>query len=163
MKSEYKFESYKIDSLELKTANTLEMLGFNGNIPTEQWETNITMRRPLYFKKEAAYISGFDINLKVLGKNQKTQEAFDLVGLKAGISGLFKIDGDRPLEENEKNMVLIHFPALLFPYLRSALTGLIANSGLGTFIFPLINVHELIKDAAGNLDIEVVGNDEAQE
>jgi|GEM_PF-1725281 len=163
MISEFKFESYKIDSLNLETQRTLGALGFIGNIPTNSWKINIALRTPSFFKNESAYVCGMDINWTGMGNDKSGQPTIELVLLKAGISGLFKIEGNRPLEENEKNMVLIHFPALLFPYLRSALTGLIANSGLGTFIFPLINVHELIKDAAGSIEIEVVENDNEQE
>jgi preprotein translocase subunit SecB len=43
---------------------------------------------------------------------------------------------------------------LLFSYLRSAITSIMAHAGLGSFIFPLINVHELAKKA--NLTIEEI-------
>ncbi len=156
MKSEFKFESYKIDTLKLNTAKTVELLNFNGNIPTEKWKIDIRIRTPQYLKSKSSYISGLNIVLNVLGDSEDEKESNTLINIEAGISGLFKVKNDRFLEGSEKNIVLIHFPALLFPYLRSALTGLIANAGLGTFIFPLINIPGLIKESMKDIEIQVI-------
>jgi len=156
MKSEFKFESYKIDTLNLSTAKTVDLLNFKGNIPTEKWNIDIRIRNPLYIKSRSSYISGLNIKLNVLEDIEGDKEPITLINVEAGISGLFKVANDRFIEDDEKNIVLIHFPALLLPYLRSALTGLIANAGIGTFIFPLINIPGLIKDAMKDIEIQIV-------
>ncbi|MDM8517761.1 protein-export chaperone SecB, partial [Desulfobacterales bacterium HSG16] len=114
------------------------------------------IRNPQYIKSRASYISGLNLELDVFSDNANEKEAHSLINVKAGISGLFKVKNDRFLEENEKKIVLIQFPALLLPYLRSAITGLIANAGLGTFIFPLINLRGLIKDVMENTEIQTI-------
>ncbi|MBF0232088.1 MAG: protein-export chaperone SecB, partial [Desulfamplus sp.] len=149
-----KFEAFKIDSLELKTSPILDFLSYNGNIPNDKWTLEVQVRQPLYFVKESAYVSGLDIILTVFEKPTEDDQPVDLIKIKAGIAGLFKVENNRFLEDNEKKIVLIHFPALLFPYLRSAITGLVASGGLGTFIFPLINIHSLIEDKINNVDIQ---------
>ncbi len=156
MKSEFKFEAYKIDTLNLVMGKTLNLLSFKGSIPTEKWKINIGVRNPQYIKSKAAYISGLNIELDVFENSANQQEAHSLINIKAGISGLFKVKDDRFLEEKEKKIILIHFPALLLPYLRSAITGLIANAGLGTFIFPLINLRDIIKPFMKNVEIQII-------
>lgn len=156
-KSEFKFEAYKIDTLTLTLEKSVELLSFNGHIPTDKWSMNIGVRDPIYIKSKAAYISGLNIALDVLGDNDNEDEnPPSLISIKAGISGLFKVKDDRFLEEHEKDIVRIQFPSLLLPYLRSSITGLIANAGLGTFIFPLINIRDAIKSSMKAVEIQVI-------
>jgi preprotein translocase subunit SecB len=49
---------------------------------------------------------------------------------------------DKKLEEN---MVHVNIPAILLPYLRSAITTILSQAGFGTIVLPLINVHEVTR------------------
>jgi preprotein translocase subunit SecB len=47
--------------------------------------------------------------------------------------------------QREKNMVQINIPAILLPYLRSAITTILSQAGFGTIVLPLINIYEIAK------------------
>jgi preprotein translocase subunit SecB len=56
----------------------------------------------------------------------------------------------------EEDMGKYQIPAILFPYHRAVVTGFFASAGLGSFIFPLIDVREMGKRIGGELEIQVV-------
>ena len=72
----------------------------------------------------------------------------DIVKLEIGIAGIFSAEEGKFEKDTEENLVKIQIPMILFPYLRSAVTSIFAHGGLGSFLFPSINVQELAKNAS---------------
>ena len=68
--------------------------------------------------------------------------------------GIFKVAGEKLTEEAEKNLVRLQIPALLFPFLRSAVSSLFINAGFLGVVIPLINVHELASQAGDKIQIQ---------
>lgn len=75
---------------------------------------------------------------------------------RAGISGFFKIIDGKLTEEAEKNLVRFQIPAILFPFLRSAVSSLLINAGFLAVVIPLINVHEMASQAGDKILIQEV-------
>ncbi|MBI5238132.1 MAG: protein-export chaperone SecB [Deltaproteobacteria bacterium] len=71
----------------------------------------------------------------------------NLVKLSIGIAGVFTAEEGRFEKTTEETLIKIQIPTLLFPYIRSAITSILAHAGLGSVLFPLINIHELAKNA----------------
>lgn len=70
------------------------------------------------------------------------------------MSGYFKV-AEGPLDpELEKNLVRIQIPAILFPFVRSAISSLTINAGFPGVILPLINVQEIAKEAGDKIQIQ---------
>ncbi|QVW35925.1 protein-export chaperone SecB [Geobacter sulfurreducens] len=161
--STFKFESYKVDKLQLTAKPDLSLLGYTGNIPAQEWTLDLSIRNPLYFKSEKAYVGGMDMSLSLIvdgpeskSDSQNGVELDQLLKLEAGIAGIFKIDGDRFEEKLEQVLVKVQIPALLLPYLRGTITSLLANAGFGTVILPLINIHALAENLTKDMKIQVV-------
>ncbi len=73
---------------------------------------------------------------------------------RAGISGYFKVVGESLAVDTEKNLVRIQIPAVLFPFLRSAISALTINAGFPGVIIPLTNVQEIAKQAGEKIQIQ---------
>jgi preprotein translocase subunit SecB len=164
VKSAFKFESYKIDSLHLESKKDLRLLAVNEAIPSEDWNIDLRLRRPLFFEAENLYIGGVEARIFTLtseGKREQ-EEQEDIspeniaVSLEAGIAGMFRVlDGefDKKIEET---LVKIQIPAILLPYLRATMTSLLANSGYGSVMFPLFNIHTIAGKTLQDTTVEVI-------
>ena len=61
------------------------------------------------------------------------------------VVGLFSIDAEDKVQKNR--LVSKNTVAILFPYLRSQITLVTAQSGLPPIVLPLLNIAEMFKDA----------------
>jgi preprotein translocase subunit SecB len=162
--SAFKFESYKIDSLELKCQKNLELLSFRGFIPEEEWRFSISLLNPVFFKEKSVYVGGVQLSLAVLSEEGKAKvEKGDepsledmVISIKSEITGLFSAQEGRFEPSIEETLVKVQIPALLLPYLRAAVGGLLANAGFGSVVFPLINIHDLAITAFKDVEIKIV-------
>lgn len=91
-----------------------------------------------------------DINVKSAFKNEnkntylifiqlKVQDVIQSLNIECEAVGVFLTD--KPIDEDfkESPFVRVNSPAILFPYLRSYITTITANSGLSPIILPSIN------------------------
>jgi hypothetical protein len=165
IKSEFRFEGYKIDTINFETIPEVSFLEISNALNPKGWKFEIAIRPPLFLKNEKKYVGGLDMSIKypipeatlkdgweekfVSDETQKAPPvAFtDFVKLEIGIAGIFSAEEGKFPQKTEENLVKIQIPMLLFSYLRSAVTSIMAQAGLGSFIFPLINVHEVAKKA----------------
>ena len=154
IESYFRFEGYKIDRIFYETIPHVDFLGVKANLPSERWKTQIGIRQPAFFKSTKQYVGGLDITLNYpnpeiqkTGVATETGQLQDIVKLSIGISGVFTVEEGRFEKAIEESLVKIQIPALLFPYLRSAITSILAHAGLGSVLFPLINIQELAKNA----------------
>lgn len=147
--SSFKFISYKVDDFKFEMIKHISLLSFSGNTKDDDWEINLGIKQPTYFKKTNSYIGGINCKISLLSDNKP------VVNLDTSISGLFQADSELS-KEIEESLVKYQIPTILFPYLRSTITTFIANSGFGSFVFPLINVVELSKKTLKDIQINIV-------
>ncbi|MCD6527017.1 MAG: protein-export chaperone SecB [Desulfuromonas sp.] len=160
--SSFQLQSYKIDNFRLDSVPNLQMLVSGSPFDDVEWQIQFKLRDPAFFTNDKAYVGGLDLRIRAIncaeeGSEVETTEPVEsdepLVSIQAGISGLFRVggDGDRFDEESEQRLAKLQIPALLFPYLRAAVTSMLANAGFGSVMLPLINLHA----AASKEDIEI--------
>ena len=158
IESDFQFKAYKIDRVEYKILQNIDLLEFTGVIDPNLWEYKIGIRKPLYFEKKKLYVGGIDLNLSLFPKESASEEITNhkpIIYLRAGIVGAFAVNENRFEENVEKQLVRTQIPAILFPYLRAFLSSFLANSGLGSVNFPLINVNKLAQERLASLEVEV--------
>ena len=140
--SSFKFQSFKVDEFRFSMEKQLGLLAFQGCYTQEDWEAEISIRKPTFYEANNFYLSGVKFKLSLVPG--KTPETKPLAILEGSISGLFSTE-NRFKPEDEEALVQYQMPAILFPYLRSAVTSFLANAGFGSFIFPLINMQEIAR------------------
>ena len=149
----FQFVSYKIDLFQFAARQDLHFLGLDA-LDSEKVEMKISFRSPIFDISNAIYMGGIEARLTYPFEKEKEESLFDL---QAGIEGIFQVADKSQMEPNlEEDLVKYQIPAILFPYLRSAVTGFFAAAGLGSFIFPLINVREMGKRIGDSLEIKFV-------
>ena len=146
------FLSYKIDNVTLETKTTLGVLTKEFS-SKDNWKCSVAFRKPMYLEQENIYIGGMNARFTCGEK-----DSLD-VKIEAGISGAFRLEAGILPQETEEKLVKYQLPALLFPYLRATITSLAANAGLGSIIFPVINIHELAKEHLKDLTLEKIKNE----
>jgi len=144
----FQFKTYKIDRIQYSMPQTTKALVQNA---VNQLELQISLRQPVFDKKDTFYVGGLDI--QVMSKTEEKEEhpVFDL---KMGIAGIFVVE-DRLEELLEENLVKNQIPAILLPYLRAAATTILSCAGIGSIVLPLINIYELAKKA--EIQIKEIG------
>ncbi|GHU70887.1 hypothetical protein FACS189450_06020 [Spirochaetia bacterium] len=137
----FQFVSYKIDKTILKAAPNINTLMLPVFPSTAQIEISFGIRKvgKYFFSEKIHYIGGVDVTLKIFDKDKHL-----FLNGEFGIAGLFQSSG-KIEEQQEKNIALYNIPAILLPYLRSAITTVISQSGFGTFVLPLFNIYEIAK------------------
>ncbi len=156
--SNFCFEGYKVDGISFQSSPNLGLLGFMGGLPSDAWSMNVRFRNPLFFEEEGVYVGGMDLLLTGFAKNagDEDEKTVELAKMEVGIAGMFSVaEGGRFEKKMEDVLVKIQIPALLLPYLRSTVTGVLANAGFGSVILPLINIHEMAKQSMQDIEVEV--------
>jgi len=152
MKSAFRFMSYKVDSLELKIRNSLGML--QKVYFDEKWGIEFGLRIPQYWTNAKVYIAGLECKM-TYPPLEGDPDGGNAVEISGGAMGMFEVEEGRFAPEVEKDIVTKHLPTLVMPYLRSTLTSVLANSGIGIHVFPLVNLHEVAAETLKNQDIIV--------
>lgn len=120
----------------------LGVLEYTGSFNQDNWDLSVSIRQPSYMSSKKVYISG--VGCKLLLKFKDGDEEKVLAKLDATISGVFSTESKFP-PETEQSLVMYNMPAILFPYLRGAITAYLGNAGFGSIILPLINMQEVAK------------------
>lgn len=140
----FQFLSYKIDDLQLEMSKTIGALLFNAPLGQDQVTLQLRFRNPLLAKKDRLYVGGMEGLLNIYNSSEHSENN-KVANIRIGIAGVFKVVGDDLAPELEEKLVKIQIPAILFPYLRSALSTITTSAGIAGVVLPLINVHELAK------------------
>lgn len=161
VKSSFQFKAYKVDKISFISKPDINVLIRMNNIPAEEMKLAFAIRQPIFFNSEKIYVGGFDLLFQVVAPNEEKEPVAEseediLVKLELGIAGVFKVEDDRLSQELEEKLVKIHIPAILMPYARSAMTSLLANSGFGGVLFPLVNIHEIAKEQMKDSVVKVI-------
>ena len=150
--SKFQFINYKIDRVSYEITHNVSLLHNFGTIDNENFELSFRIRVPNRIKKEKIFITGLDVKFLQNSKQAKCEDDFIFRG-EMGIVGIFKVvDGELSEDVSEK-LAKIQGPALLLPYLRAALTSMFTNNGIGSFIFPLINIYKMAEDTMSDVKI----------
>jgi preprotein translocase subunit SecB len=136
----FQFITYKIDTINFQIAKNTGTLLMNSLTVPSQLDFEVGFRQvgKYLLNNTIHHIGGLNTKIKILNSS-KTQ----ILDGDFGISGLFRpINMDNELEER---IVRYNIPAILMPYLRSAITTIVSQAGFGTVVLPLINVYEIAK------------------
>lgn len=151
IKSEFQFESYKIDSFKFSSAQLVSLLEFQGEIKSHDWKIDYIFRNPLYIESIKKYIGGLDIRLRLFplkegecaSSDEEAQEP--LVELEAGIAGVFSATKGEFTDEQIDILVKIQIPSILMPYLRSSISNFMCSGGWPHSPLPLVNITEMAR------------------
>jgi preprotein translocase subunit SecB len=153
IESSFQFLSYKVDTFHLSVTRDVRSLAYNGVIEPGQMQLSLGLRNPLHIGADNSYVGGLDVQFSLFFSRDFSESNKLAVG-SAGVSGLFRVAGDKLPAEAEKNLVKLQIPALLFPFLRAAVSSLLINAGLPGVVIPLVNVHELASQAGDKIQIQ---------
>lgn len=145
--SSFQMLSYKIDKINLSMQNSLKNIQ-NRNFSDEEWSFGVKIRQPIYESINKVYIGGLDVIL-FYGNKENPK-----ITLKSGIEGLFKVVGDDFTSEIENRVAKVQIPAILAPYLRSAITNILASAGFGSVMLPLLNMNAIAEDQLKEINIQ---------
>lgn len=161
--SQFHFLGFKIDSMSLWVKPTLGLLQYAGVIDPANLTIRVAFKKPLYFRTAKRYVGGMVLYIRALEKataeagatEGPATENPEVLKLDLMITGLFGVD-DRMDKELEQKLVKIQIPAILFPYLRSAVSSVLACSGFAAPVLPLVNIQALAGSAEAELQIQDV-------
>jgi preprotein translocase subunit SecB len=158
IESEFKFISYKIHqaSLQMSEPYINRLLNLK---PDGVWQIKFGIPIPEYHSKEKVYMGGIHCGMFLFDKDLRQEEQVPehaVVSVHMAIKGIFQVESERFDKAIEDRLVRVQIPALLFPYIRGAMTSLLANAGFGSVIIPLINMNEVGKDALKDKDIKII-------
>jgi preprotein translocase subunit SecB len=137
--SQFQFLSYKIDKIQMKMANKIEILMNNDPITPENINLAVRIRDPGKYtiNNDIHYLGGIDVKIDIISSG-----TIKILTGEFGIMGVFKTI-EKLEKSTEERMVKINIPAILMPYLRATMTNILSGAGFGTVLFPLINMYEL--------------------
>jgi hypothetical protein len=148
IKAGFDFVSYKIDRVELKLEPKIKFLLNNSYIRPENAKLGFKFKDTEKFNIDGKihYVGGVIATITIIDeKNNET-----ILSGEFGISGAFTPIGIMD-KSSEENFALVNIPALLMPYLRAAITNTLSSAGLGTILFPLVNIYEMAKKTPSKL------------
>ena len=148
VESSFQFIAYKIDLIDVKTKPMLDILTNTAPIPAENVRLSFAFRNVSRFVQDekVTYVGGLNVKVDL----QQTGSPDPLLTGIFGIAGVFTtLEKMQP--DVEQTLVKVNIPALLFPYIRAAITTTLSNAGFGTVLLPLINVYEAAKKAEINI------------
>jgi preprotein translocase subunit SecB len=149
VEASFQFLNYKIDFARYVTDRSVAFLDRKAPLEPEELQLGARIKNPTKLPNNE-YAGGLALNLNA--PNEESEEPrFEL---EMGITGLFQVQGDDLDDELIDKLVKFQIPAILFPYLRSAMTGFLANAGFPSIFLPLINVNRLAEQS--NLKIQEV-------
>lgn len=148
--AKFQFSDYRINQLSLWCSPKLDLFAQDTQDP---WDINVAVSPPHFYSDIPMYVGGVQIQVeKRLKLGGATEEP--AIRIVASIIGQFPVTtNSRFPEEQEQMLAKVQIPAILFPYLRSAISSLMTNAGFNKMILPLINLHQIAKNSADKIQI----------
>lgn len=152
VKAGMQLETYKIDHMKFNVKETLGILASNSHT-----DCSVNFRlafRDVYkynLQDKVSYVTGLKIDLTIVSK--QNQEDVIATGSFV-ITGLFSTTNELEKDIEEK-LLKFQAPAILFPYLRAAISFTITSAGFSTIILPLVNVNA----AAQSTELKIIGKE----
>jgi len=154
LESTFNFLSYKVDCIKLSIIRDIGVLRLDGNYSQHEWIQNFNIRNPVFFSKQKIYVCAVDTIIELRPIKADSEEGVSWLTLEVGIAGLFSVR-DKLEESLEKKFVAITAPAILFPFLRASCTNLLASSGFGSVVMPLVNMYKVGEKVSKREDFSV--------
>ncbi len=150
IKSDFQFLAYKIDRINFSLEPIANAVMYKQTADTKV-EIGFAVRDigKVTNNEQTQYMCGLDTQLKLYDGDKHIATGI------FGIEGLFFVDGHFK-NSQENQIVKFQFPTILFPYLRSAITNILASAGFGSIVFPLINVYNLVSNQNEKNKINIV-------
>lgn len=141
IKSGIQLESYKLDKVSLNVVQEVGILSKKSHSNCEI-KYQFSFRDALRLKNQNgfSYVTGLRLTLTIFDKDLNR----DIADGEFIITGLFSATGEFD-SKTEENIIKIQAPAILFPYMRAAITLLLNTAGFSTIIMPLVNVAAMSK------------------
>jgi len=146
VESGFQFLGFKIDNIDLKLTPGVRDVLYSAPVHAEQVQMQVRIRNLGRIPKDRIYVGGIDARVQIFHSEKQDPKDLLLV-IQLGAVGIFKTIEESLSQEIEDKLTRIQIPAILFPYLRAAMTSVLSSAGIAGVILPLINVHELAKDA----------------
>lgn len=155
VESSFKFINYKVDNFHFEMENNWGLVSANVSTNPDNWNLKYKLLDPMFNEVEKQYLGGIAIEGEYVVVNKDTSEKVKLFRFDCSVVGTFEVKGK--LEKKIENaLVFNQIPALLLSYLRSTVSSFFANAGFGSFIIPLINIHELAKETFKDKKIKIL-------
>lgn len=157
LESPFQFLNFKIDKFDFALVDDLGLLLSNGQILAERWKFKLGFLQPQFFEKDELYVGGLSLDMVLPGEQKQGADSSEnLITLHAEISGAFRCERGKVPTNVEEKLVKNHIPAILMPYMRSAVTGFLASAGYGGVVLPLINMNALAERDMKDVEILVI-------
>lgn len=154
IESEIRFHNYKVDSFTFTTVTRADLLSENVRNRAPKYDLQLGVAMPIFFEDSKYYVASISCKVEIKFGDSVGHIEPD-ARLEASVSGLFS-GGDNIDESTRDRVVKVQFPALLLPYLRATISTFFSCSGIGHFIFPLVNIHKVAEQSLGDQAIRVV-------
>ncbi|AEV28937.1 preprotein translocase subunit SecB [Sphaerochaeta pleomorpha str. Grapes] len=144
--ADFQFIGYKVDNIKFSVIPSVTILQRREICNEDSFQFKLNIRSPQRLSNsdnEIAYVGGLDIKVRILTTINDKKKVIAKGNF--GIAGVFKKIGDMP-KAQEEYMVKATIPSILLGYLRSTISSTFANAGFGSFIIPLINISNIVKD-----------------
>lgn len=130
-------ESYKLSKISFEVTQDMLVLAQKEHSDCEA-RYQFGFRDAVRFKAEEkiCYVTGVKIELTLFDKSIEQ----DIASGEFIITGLFSASGELD-KDTEESLIKRQGPAILFPYIRSAISLVLTSAGFSSIILPLINVH----------------------
>jgi|GEM_PF-719264 len=151
IKSGFQFLNYKIDTIEFNTKTNSVMLKMDA-VKIENFNPGLFIRDAYKYTEDdkTFYMGGIEAKVEI------SDNGNDLATGIFGIEGLFAVVDDCFNAEQEEMLVKTQIPSILFPYLRSAITNILASAGFGSIVFPLINIYNAVEKQEKREKIKII-------
>ena len=142
--SKMEFLNYRV--VELKLESGLEPSTTPRGIPDDsEWRIGIGLGDVAHYIDDDIYVSYVSAKMALLpssiDKNQVKHDEENILSAEGTIYGIFRIVTNTEIDPALKQKLLLNqTPALLMPFLRAAISGLLALAGYGAVPMPLINM-----------------------
>lgn len=154
IKALFQFKSYKIDHIKLEMAKSVGLLSSSEDFNQKKWEFSVGIREPTFIEKINSYIGGINI---ILALKNPEDDSSNYLDLELGMAGIFNIE-ERLSQETEEKFIKLNIPTILLPYARAAITAILANSGFGSVVLPLINIQHIFEKNSDKINIKVISD-----
>ncbi len=142
IESSFQFINYKIDKIDFNLTHNTQFILRDSNKYNAEYMFGFRDTGKIKKDDKFFYVGG--LGLKLLVKNQNNDKVAEG---EFSITGVFGSKNEFS-PKNETNLAKYQIPAILFPYLRAAITNILASSGFHNIILPLINIQEAAKEAS---------------
>jgi hypothetical protein len=161
VEASFRFLAYKVTDAHLSVKQPVDYVRAIG--PDDVWQMTIKIQTPQYFSKRKLYVAGEYLRLALFSaqaaaaRQSETENLDDaILVVEVTASGVFSVEEGRFAKDLEDRLVKLQGPAILLPYVRATILSLLATSGFGSAMIPLINMNEVAKTALKETEIEIV-------